>query len=188
MVGRGGCDVVAGAPPQRGLTAAAQRGCGEQQWQVEARAAVHRRDGNCLIGQHLARRRLCALGNQCALGDKHELDDDAGDVTSDNNACPLNADHLAGAQLKLLRHAAGSTHQVARMILDACLLHRCEQGLGLAVGHDDGPTNCHDGTTSSGVGADEHLEQRLLALAAVDQQIALDVVGGRPDQRVHQGA
>jgi hypothetical protein len=57
--------------------------------------------------------------------------------------------------------------------------------MGGGVGHDNCAADSHDCTVRACFGADECLEQGLLALAAVDQQVALDVVGCRPDQRVH---
>ena len=122
------------------------------------------------------------------LGDQCDLQDHPGHVGPDHDACALDPDHLAGAQLELVHCALVSTHQVASMILDGCPLQRRQQALGHRVGHHDGAADGHDATSASCVGADERLEQRLLALAAVYEQVALDVMGSRADQRVHERA
>jgi hypothetical protein len=142
---------------------------------------VQRKSGDWLICDGQARR-----WQGRALGDQGDLDDHPCNVISDNDARALDTDDLASGQLELVHRAARPAHQVARVILDGRLLHRCEKSLGGGVGHDNCAADSHDCTVRACFGADECLEQGLLALAAVDQQVALDVVGRRPDQRVHQ--
>ncbi|OPZ56205.1 MAG: hypothetical protein BWY91_00519 [bacterium ADurb.BinA028] len=128
-------------------------------------------------------------GKLTALLDHLRNHHDPRGVVADQQPRSTHLDHLARGQGERVVGGMPVSHDERGVLADGELLGGAEQPPGRGIGHEDRLGKREDrAAAGSGVGSQVGVEQGPLSLAAVGEQVAADVLGGRLDQRVHQRA
>ena len=135
------------------------------------------------------RRRSAGEADGAVLLGEHGSDNDhASDLSAGRHPGAAESDPGSGGEIELVVHGVVARHEKPGVILQGLMVAEIEQRLHHRVGHDDALSDRHHRFPAAGIDPRVGVEQGLLGLTAIQEQVVLDAVCRRADERVHDRA